>query len=119
MNRPSRVAVQVQNCLATILREDVHEGEIPPVSITRVWLSKDLKLARVYFLPLGGDGDMGALLEGLGSHAGFLRKRLAKRLQLRNTPQLRFFVDEDLEEAVRITNLLDSLGDGAEQEEEP
>ena len=116
MNRPSRVAVQVQNCLATILREDVHEGEVPPVSITRVWLSKDLKLARVYFLPLGGDGSMTEILERLGSQAGFLRKRLARRLQLRNTPQLRFFMDEDLEEAVRITNLLDSLG-GAEQQE--
>lgn len=118
MNRPSRVAVQVQNCLATILREDVHEGEIPSVSITRVWLSKDLKLARVYFLPLGGDGNLTDLLDRLGAHAGFLRKRLARRLQLRNTPQLRFFVDEDLEEAVRITNLLDSLGEASEEDEE-
>ena len=118
MNRPSRIAVQVQNCLATILREDVHEGEIPPVSITRVWLSKDLKLARVYFLPLGGDGNVTDVQDRLGSHAGFIRKRLARRLQLRNTPQLRFFVDEDLEEAVRITNLLDSLGEAEEESEE-
>ncbi|MEC7240058.1 MAG: 30S ribosome-binding factor RbfA [Myxococcota bacterium] len=118
MNRPSRVAVQVQNCLATILREDVHQGEIPPVSITRVWLSKDLKLARVYFLPLGGDGSMTDILDRLGAHSGFLRKRLARRLQLRNTPQLRFFMDEDLEEAVRITNLLDSLGEAGQESEE-
>ena len=119
MNRPSRVAVQVQNCLATILREDVHEGEVPVISITRVWLSKDLKLARVYFLPLGGDGDMAASLERLSGQAGFLRKRLARRLQLRNTPQLKFYIDEDLEEAVRITNLLDALGtDNSEEGEE-
>ena len=118
MNRPSRVAVQVQNCLATILREDVHEGEVPAVSITRVWLSKDLKLARVYFLPLGGDGDLANVLERLQGHAGFLRKRLARRLQLRNTPQLKFFIDEDLEEAVRITNLLDTLSTNPEEGEE-
>jgi len=109
MNRPSRVAVQVQNCLATILREDVHEKELPPVSITRVWLSKDLKLARIYYLPLGGDGDADAVQKSLENLNGHLRKRLAQRLQLRNTPKLNFYLDEDLEEAVRITNLLDGL----------
>ena len=118
MNRPSRIAVQVQNCLATILREDVHERELPPVSITRVWLSKDLKLARVYYLPLGCDGDGAALQASLNALHGHLRKRLAQRLQLRNTPKLNFYLDEDLEEAVRITNLLDGLEIAPEEEEE-
>jgi ribosome-binding factor A len=118
MNRPSRVAIQVQDCLATILREDVNERELPPVSITRVWLAKDLKLARVYFLPLGGGGEVGKLKEALETLRGFLRKRLAIRLQLRNTPELNFYVDEDLEEAVRITNLLDGLNIAEEGTEE-
>jgi len=118
MNRPSRVAIQVQNCLATILREDIHEAELPSTSITRVWLSKDLKLARVYVLPLGGAGEEEGLLAALEGLAPQLRKRLARRLQLRNTPMLRFYIDEDLEEAVRITNLLSELqiesGEGEE-----
>jgi ribosome-binding factor A len=109
MNRPSRVAIQVQNCLATILREDVHEQELAAVTITRVWLSRDLKHARVYFLALGGGGDVEKLTVDLEAIQGRLRKRLSQRLQLRNTPKLRFYPDEDLEEAVRITNLLSGL----------
>jgi ribosome-binding factor A len=109
MNRPSRVAIQVQNCLATILREDVHEQEMAAVSVTRVWLSKDLRLARVYFLALGGGGDLEKLKADLEALQGHLRKRLSQRLQLRNTPMLKFYPDEDLEEAVRITNLLNGL----------
>ncbi len=118
MNRSSRVAVLVQNCLATILREEVHDGDVPPVSITRVWLSKDLKLARVYFLPLGGGGAVEGVKKQIEAKSGFLRKRLAVRLQLRNTPRLQFFADDELEEAVRITNLLDNLETGREDEEE-
>ena len=118
MNRSSRVAVLVQNCLATILREEVHEGDVPPVSITRVWLSKDLKLARVYFLPLGGGGAIEEVQKKIESQSSFLRKRLAVRLQLRNTPRLQFYADDELEEAVRITNLLDDLESGRRGEEE-
>ncbi len=116
MNRPSRVAIQVQNCLATILREDVHSEELAAVSITRVWLSRDLKLARVYCLALGGGGDLAKIKGQLQDLHGHLRKRLSQRLQLRNTPKLKFFADEDLEEAVRITNLLDGLELGGGEE---
>lgn len=118
MNRPSRVAIQVQNCLATILREDIHEMDLPAISITRLWLSKDLKLARVYVLPLGGAGEAKGLLDALDALSPQLRKRLARRLQLRNTPKLQFYFDEDLEEAVRITNLLSELHVDAGEGEE-
>jgi ribosome-binding factor A len=116
MNRPNRVAFQVQSCLATILREDCHVEELTAVSITRVWLSRDLRLARVYFLALGGGGDLDSIKVQLEALQGHLRKRLSKRLNLRNTPRLKFFADEDLEEAVRITNLLAGLDLGGDEE---
>lgn len=116
MHRPSRVAIQVQTCLATILREDVHAEEVTAVTITRVWLSSDLRLARVYFLALGGGGDLERIKAELESLQGYIRKRLSKRLDLRNTPRLKFYPDEDLEEAVRITNLLSGLDLGGDEE---
>ena len=109
-NRPSRVATTVQSELASILRQEVHDPDLPMVSLTRVWLAKDLRLARVYYLPLGGESvDTARTQEFLNGKSKWLRGRLADRLQLRFTPRLEFYLDDVLEEAVRITNLLNNL----------
>jgi len=116
-NRPTRVATTVQSELASILRQEVHDTELPMVSLTRVWLAKDLRLARVYYLPLGGGNvDLAKTDEFLNGKAKWLRGRLAERLQLRFTPRLEFYLDGELEEAVRITNLLNNLDISSEDE---
>jgi ribosome-binding factor A len=116
-NRPTRVATTVQSELATILRQEVHEADLAMVSLTRVWLAKDLRLARVYYLPLGGgDVDLARIQEFLTGKSKWLRGRLSDRLQLRFTPRLEFYLDDQLEEAVRITNLLNNLNISNEDE---
>jgi ribosome-binding factor A len=116
-NRPTRVATTVQSELATILRQEVHDADLPMVSLTRVWLAKDLRLARVYYLPLGGgDVNLPRIQEFLSGKSRWLRGRLADRLQLRFTPRLEFYLDDELEEAVRITNLLNNLDISPEDE---
>ena len=94
-NRPSRVATTVQSELASILRQEVHDPDLPMVSLTRVWLAKDLRLARVYYLPLGGEAvDATRTHEFLNGKSKWLRGRLADRLQLRFTPRLEFYLDD-------------------------
>ena len=113
--RAERVAELVHAELSRLLREEVRDPRLSFVSITTVRLSGDLGVAKVYFVPLGGEGDTGAILKGLERCKGFLRSRVAKRLQLRRTPDLRFFVDDHLDQAVAMTSLLGKL---VPQEEE-
>ena len=107
--RAERVAELVHAELSRLLREEVRDPRLSFVSITLVRLTDDLRLAKVYYVPLGGQGDTDVILAGLERGKGFFRSRIAKRLQLRYTPDLRFYVDDQLEQAVAMTSLLNSL----------
>ena len=109
IDRPSRVAELVHAEIAQILRTEMKDPTVGAVSITRVVLSKDLKHARVYFLPLGGSGDSAEYQLGLERAGGWLRTRLGRRLRLRHTPRLRFLPDTGLDEAVRVNSILERL----------
>jgi ribosome-binding factor A len=107
VKRADRVSGGVQRCLAEALLHQVRDPRLAEVNLTRVRLTPDLKLAKVYFLLLSPEG--GATEEalvGLERAATFLRRHLARTMQLRYTPSLRFFYDEELEEARRIDTLL-------------
>ncbi len=115
--RPERVAGLVHSELSRLLREEVSDPRVGMVSITRVRLTPDLKRAMVGVLPLGGQGDRAEVLEGLEAAAGYLRGRLGRNLKLRFAPALIFELDENLEEAVRMTNMLNRLVPEEEGEE--
>jgi ribosome-binding factor A len=78
-------------------------------------MSADLRVADINIVPLGGDGDGEALIEGLESATGFLRRQVGRHLQLRHTPELRFHLDTQLNVAIEMTRLLDRMT--AEREE--
>jgi len=107
--RPDRIAGMVHNELSRLLREDVSDPRIGSVSVTSVRLTPDLKRAAVRVLPLGGEGDRAEVLAGLLAAAGYLRGRVGRALGLRHAPALIFELDEHLEEAVRMTSLLNNL----------
>jgi ribosome-binding factor A len=77
------------------------------VSVTEVKLSPDLKLATAYIMPLGGK-DEAAVLEALERHRRFIRGEMARRLDLRFAPDVRFRADATFDEALRIDRLLNS-----------
>ncbi len=114
--RAERVAELVHAELSRLLREEVRDPRLQLASITTVRLTDDLRVARVYFVPLGGQGDAQAILAGLERGKGFFRSRIAKRLQLRYTPDLRFFADDHLEQAVAMTSLLRGLVPSEDEE---
>ena len=115
--RPERVAGLVHNELSRMLREEVSDPRIGQVSVTDVRMTPDLKRAIVHVLPLGGHGDRRAVMAGLKAASGFLRGRVGRSLKLRHAPELIFELDEHLEDAVRMTDLLSRLvpDDGGEE----
>ena len=84
------------------------DPRLEAVTITAVKVSADLQLAYVYFR-VYENGDPGSAQKGLESAAGFLRRQLAKNLDVRRVPELKFFFDESIENASRIEELLNKL----------
>ncbi len=107
--RPERVAGLVHSELSRLLREEVSDPRVRELSVTRVRLTPDLKRAIIRVLPLGGAGDRAELMQGLEAASGFLRSRLGRNLRLRFAPALIFEMDEMLEDAVRMTDMLNRL----------
>jgi len=101
--RPQRVAEQIRNDLARLLREELRDPDVGFVTLTDVELSADLRHARVYVSVLG---DESRALEALDRARSFLRHALAREGRLRYTPELRFLVDRSASTGFRVERLL-------------
>lgn len=107
--RAEKVAAEIHQVLARLLREEIKDPRVGPLSLTSLHMSRDLRIAHINLVPLGGQGDPAALLEGLEAAGGFLRRAVGQELRLRHTPELRFHLDEGVDEAMRMTRLLREL----------
>ena len=106
--RRGRINDEMQKELATVLRE-VKDPRISEafISITAVDVTPDLKYAKVYYSAMMGDPK--EVAKGLKSSAGFLRRQLAQRMNLRMTPELTFYADHSIEHGAHISKLLNSI----------
>ncbi|HEX9207366.1 MAG TPA: 30S ribosome-binding factor RbfA [Steroidobacteraceae bacterium] len=104
--RAHRVAEQVQRTLAEMLRRDVRDPRLKPVTITHVKMSPDLSHAWVYFELLTGDAHDPLQQEILDEAAGYLRGPLGRALRLRIAPHIHFQPDEQLERGHRLDDLI-------------
>ncbi|MBV9569427.1 MAG: 30S ribosome-binding factor RbfA [Hyphomicrobiales bacterium] len=108
--RALRVGELVRHALAELfsrgeVRDEVLESHV--ITIPEVRMSPDLRLATAYVVPLGGK-DVGMVLEALDRNKRFIKGEVARRINLRYAPELRFRRDDTFEEASRIDALLHS-----------
>ena len=106
--RSRRVEEQIQRLLAELVRREVKDPRVGPVTITAVEVSRDLSHAKVYFLPFDAKRPATEVGAALASAAGFLRVHLKKQLQMRHVPELRFIPDETIDRAVRLSALINA-----------
>lgn len=106
-SRSRRVEEQLKRVLAELIRREVKDPRLGPVTVTAVEVSKDLGHARVYVTPFAGIGDAAHVLETLRHAAGYLRHELRKAMSLRVTPELDFRLDESIERGARLSRLID------------
>ena len=100
----------IRHKLADMLaRGDIHDDVLAAhvITIPEVRMSPDLRTATVYVMPLGGK-DVQVVIKSLATHARFIRGELARAVNLKFAPQVRFRQDASFEEATRIDRLLDS-----------
>ncbi|CAN2326296.1 30S ribosome-binding factor RbfA [Fusobacterium sp. oral taxon C10] len=110
------IGKEIMRVISKVLLEEVKNPKIKGlVSVTEVDVTEDLKFADVYFSilpPLNSDEkqyDNEEILEALNEIKGFLRKRVAEEIDIRYTPEIRVKLDNSMENAIKITKLLNDL----------
>lgn len=104
----TRINGEVQKELSNIIRNEIKDPRIHPLtSVVAVEVAPDLKHCRAYISVLGGAEDRKETLAGLRSAEGFIRRKLASGINLRNTPEITFIMDTSIEYGVSMTKLID------------
>ncbi|WP_343209008.1 30S ribosome-binding factor RbfA [Anaerolentibacter hominis] len=106
----TRINGEVQKELSRLITTEIKDPRISPMtSVVAVEVAPDLKQAKVYISVLGDDEAKENTRQGLKSAAPFLRSALAKTVNLRNTPELHFVLDQSIEYGVHMSKLIDEV----------
>ena len=108
-SRADRVSGLIQTTLSEILTRDTSDPRLEMVTISGVKMTRDLKIARIYFVVPGGDQKVTSATEGFQSASGYLKRALSDRLDLRYMPKLEFYYDESFDYGSNIEKLLNTL----------
>ncbi len=101
---------EVMRAVSEIIRSEIRDPRVAPVtSVTDAEVTTDLKYATIYISTLGEGEKLDKTMEALKQAAGFIRRELAKRVNLRNTPELRFVADTSLAYGMKMSRLIDEV----------
>ena len=114
--RSDRVGCQIQKILSDILLRSVKDPRLKSASITGVKMSRDLRIARVYFITSDNQNTVDKTIDGFKSALGYVKYKLASELGLRYMPELRFFYDESFEYGIHIDTILSRIHDEDRQD---
>lgn len=106
----TRINGEVQKELSLIISREIKDPRISPMtSVVSVDVTPDLKHCKAYISVLGDEKAQQDTLAGLKSAIGFIRKALAKSVNLRNTPEISFVMDQSIEYGVNMSRMIDEV----------
>ncbi len=110
----TRINDEIQKELANIIRSEIKDPRVGSMtSVIRVETTSDLKYCKVFVSVLGNEDEKVNVMKGLKNAGGFMRHLLAERINLRNTPELVFKLDDSVEYSVRMSKLIDEISKNA------
>ena len=105
-----RINEEVMRELSNIIRGEIKDPRINPMtSVVTVEVAPDLKTCKAYISVLGDEESQKATLAGLRSAEGYIRRQLAHSINLRNTPEITFVLDQSIEYGVRMSKMIDDV----------
>lgn len=107
--RSDRVSGLIQQVLSEILQKGINDPRLKMTTITNVKMSRDLRVARIYFAISGGQQSVEEVVRGFESARGFVKRSLAGKLGLRYMPELKFFYDDSFDYGAHINKILKSI----------
>ena len=106
----TRVNAEVLRELSNILRSGIKDPRVAPMtSVVAVEVAPDLKTCKAYISVLGDEKMQQDTIRGLQSAEGYIRRELARTINMRNTPEIRFIVDQSIEYGVNISRKIDEV----------
>lgn len=106
----TRVNGEVHRVLAEIIRGEIKDPRISPwTSVVAVEVAPDLKSCKAWISVLGNEEARESTLQGLKSAEGFIKMKLAKKINLRNTPEITFVMDQSIEYGVNMSHKIDEV----------
>ena len=115
----TRINGEVRRELSNIILNEIKDPRICPMtSVVEVEVAPDLKTAKAYISVLGDAKAQADTLAGLKSAEGYIRRALAKSINLRNTPEIRFVMDQSIEYGVHMSKLIDDVNQGSKEEDD-
>ncbi len=115
----TRINGEVQRVLAEIIRGEIKDPRISPLtSVVSVEVAPDLKSCKAWISVLGDDEARNSTYQGLKSAEGFIKSKLAKEINLRNTPGITFIMDQSIEYGVNMSKKIDDVMQNASSEED-
>lgn len=115
----TRINGEVMRALADIIRGEMKDPRIGALtSVVAVEVAPDLKTCKAWISVFGDEQTVADTLEGLRSAEGFIRSRLAKMINLRNTPQIQFIMDQSIAYGVSMSKKIDEVNKNLNRDEE-
>ncbi len=115
----TRINGEVQRVLAEIIRSEIKDPRIAPMtSVVAVEVAPDLKTCKAWISVLGDEQAAADTLAGLRSAEGFIKSKLARSVNLRNTPEIRFVMDQSIAYGVSMSKKIDEVSRTLKKEEE-
>lgn len=106
----TRVNVEVQRELSNIIRGGIKDPRVAPLtSVVAVEVAPDLKTCKAYISVLGDEQAQADTIKGLQSAEGFIRRELARKLNMRNTPEIKFVMDQSIAYGVAMSKKIDDV----------
>ena len=110
--KSTRINGEVRRVLAEIIRSEIKDPRINPMtSVVSVEVAPDLKTCKAWISVLGGEEEAKNALLGLRSAEGYIRSQLARQMNLRNTPEIRFIMDQSIAYGVKMSKMIDEVNE--------
>lgn len=114
----TRINGEVQRTLAEIIRSGLKDPRISPLtSVVSVEVAPDLKTCKAWISVYGDEKAQKDTISGLKNAEGYIRRELASRVNLRNTPEIHFIGDQSIEYGVRMSKLIAEVNQGKPEED--
>lgn len=108
--RQVRINEEFRKEISSLIMNELKDPRIHPMTtVVEAQVTKDLKFCKVYISVLGNQEEQDDTLKGLNSSKGFIRSELAKRINMRNTPELTFVPDQSIEYSIKMSKLIDDI----------
>ncbi|MGN0155234.1 MAG: 30S ribosome-binding factor RbfA [Lachnospiraceae bacterium] len=115
----TRINGEVQKELSRIISREIKDPRIHEMtSVTQVMVTPDLKECKAYISVLGDEKAQEDTLAGLTSASGYIRRELARSINLRNTPEITFCIDQSIEYAINMSKKIDDVMSMQEHKED-